>query len=64
MPKNRRVASKREAKRKKNNHQMELRPIKDRRASLCNVLVILCKMYISESCSLVSLFVIDPAVVE
>ena len=64
MPKNRRVASKREAKRKKSNHQMELRPIKDRRASLCNDLVILCKMYISESCSLVSLFVIDLAVVE
>ena len=41
-----------------------LRPIKDRRASLRNVLVTLCEMYISESCSLVSLFVIDPAVVE
>ena len=41
-----------------------LRPIKDRCASLRNVLVILCEMYISESCSLVSLFVIDPAVVE
>ena len=41
-----------------------LRPIKDRCASLRNVLVILCEMHISESCGLVSFFVIDPAVVE
>ena len=41
-----------------------LRPIKDRRASLRNVLVILCEMHVSESCSLVSHFVIDPVVVE
>ena len=44
--------------------QINLRPIKDRRASLRDVLVLLCEMHISESCSLVSLFVIDPAVVE
>ena len=41
-----------------------LRPIKDRRVSLHNVLVILCEMQISESCSLVLPFVRDPAVVE